>query len=71
MRKPLMILILCMAIAAIATACSQEKPAADERLVRVEGGTFKDTKSNYYGTEMTLPTSTSVNMRSPSKNGWK
>ncbi|WP_339222316.1 SUMF1/EgtB/PvdO family nonheme iron enzyme [Paenibacillus sp. FSL H8-0332] len=55
MRKPLMILILCMAIAVIASACAQEKPAADERLVRVEGGTFKDTKSNYYGTEMTLP----------------
>ncbi|MEK5467947.1 SUMF1/EgtB/PvdO family nonheme iron enzyme [Paenibacillus sp. FSL R7-0210] len=55
MRKPLMILILYMAIAVIASACSQEKPATDERLVRVEGGAFKDTKSNYYGTEMILP----------------
>lgn len=54
MRQPLM--ILCMALTVIAiTACSQEKPAKDERMVWVEGGTFKDTKSNYYGTDVSLP----------------
>ncbi|WP_238655507.1 formylglycine-generating enzyme family protein [Paenibacillus piscarius] len=54
MRRPLM--MLCIAVTLIAiTACSQEKPVKDERLVWVEGGTFKDMKSNYYGKGVTLP----------------
>lgn len=53
MRRTLM--MLCIAVTVIAiTACSQDKPAKDERLVRVEGGAFKDTKSNYYGKGVTL-----------------
>lgn len=53
MRKLLIVLLI--ALTGIASACSQEKPAREERLVWVEGGAFVDTKSNYYGTDVTLP----------------
>lgn len=53
MRKLLIVFLI--ALTGIISACSQEKPAKEERLVWVEGGTFVDTKSNYYGSDVTLP----------------
>ncbi|NQX48341.1 SUMF1/EgtB/PvdO family nonheme iron enzyme [Paenibacillus tritici] len=53
MRK--LLIILAMALMVVISACSQDKPPKEERLVWVKGGSFVDTKSNYHGTNVTLP----------------
>lgn len=49
MRK--LLIFLLMAIMIVISACSQEKP---DRFVLVKGGTFMNTKSNYYGKSVTI-----------------
>lgn len=59
-------IVLVMAMMVVVSACSQAKPAnvtakSDAvqeqagQLILVKGGTFKDSKSNYYGQQITLP----------------
>lgn len=52
MRKLLFLLLI--AITLVATACSPDKQDKDNSLVFVEGGTFKNTKSNFYGKSISL-----------------
>lgn len=55
MRKP--ILFLLIAVIVIISACSQDKTensGNNDSLVLVEGGTFKNTTSNYYGKDVTI-----------------
>ncbi|RCX20743.1 formylglycine-generating enzyme required for sulfatase activity [Fontibacillus phaseoli] len=52
MRK--LFIFLLIAITFVVSACSPEKPEKNNTLVLVEGGTFKNTKSNYYGKSVTL-----------------
>lgn len=52
MRKQLIFLFI--AIMIVVSACSQEKPGKNDNLVFVKGGAFKNTKSNFYGKEVTL-----------------
>lgn len=53
MRKRLIILVI--ATLGIVSACSQGTPKAKDNLVWVKGGTFKNTKSGFYGTSVTIP----------------
>ncbi|MGZ7443001.1 formylglycine-generating enzyme family protein [Paenibacillus sp. TH7-28] len=52
MRKLLIFLLI--AIMFVVSACSQEKTDKNNTLVFVKGGAFKNTKSNYYGKDVTL-----------------
>lgn len=57
MRKQLVFLLI--AIMVVVSACSQEQPdskpeSMPDNFVFVKGGTFKNTKSNYYGKDVTL-----------------
>ncbi|MCM3700295.1 SUMF1/EgtB/PvdO family nonheme iron enzyme [Paenibacillus macerans] len=52
MRKLLIFLLI--AIMFVVSACSQEKTDKNNSLVFVKGGAFKNTKSNYYGKDVTL-----------------
>lgn len=60
MRKLLIFLLI--AISVVVSACSEEKPDMNEKtteidndnLVFVEGGSFINTKSNYYGKSVTI-----------------
>lgn len=46
--------ILLIALMLVAPACSPEKRDKNNTLVFVEGGTFKNTKSNYYGKSISI-----------------
>lgn len=50
MRK--LLIFLLAAVMLVVSACSQEKP---DKFVLVKGGTFMNTKSNYYGKNVTIP----------------
>ncbi|WP_342416795.1 SUMF1/EgtB/PvdO family nonheme iron enzyme [Paenibacillus sp. FSL R10-2782] len=52
MRKLLMFLLIATIV--VISACSQDKPEKKDNLVFVEGGTFKNNKSNYSGKSVTL-----------------
>ncbi|MBA4494506.1 formylglycine-generating enzyme family protein [Paenactinomyces guangxiensis] len=52
MRK--LLIFLLMAIIFVVCACSQEKPEKNDNFVLVKGGTFTNTKSNYYGKSVTI-----------------
>ncbi|MGG6311844.1 formylglycine-generating enzyme family protein [Paenibacillus macerans] len=52
MRKLLIFLLI--AIMVVVGACSQERSEQKDNLVLVKGGTFINTKSNYYGKSVTL-----------------
>lgn len=47
-----LLIFLFIAVAVVVSACSQPK---SDKLVLVKGGTFKDTQSNYFGKNVTLP----------------
>lgn len=53
MRKLLIFFLI--ALTSVVSACSQEKPAKEERFVEVKGGSFTNTKSNFYGQNITIP----------------
>ncbi len=52
MRKPFMLLFIAALI--VISACSRDEPDKKDNLVFVEGGTFKNIKSNYAGENVTL-----------------
>ncbi|MEF2966727.1 SUMF1/EgtB/PvdO family nonheme iron enzyme [Paenibacillus sp. M1] len=52
MRK-ILVFLLAATILAV-SACSQQKPEKNDELVFVQGGTFKNKKSNYYGKSITI-----------------
>ncbi|SLK09852.1 MULTISPECIES: formylglycine-generating enzyme family protein [unclassified Paenibacillus] len=52
MRKLLMFFLI--AIMVVMSACSQDKPEPEDNLVFVQGGTFKNNKSNFAGRNATL-----------------
>lgn len=49
-----LLIFLLIAIMFVVSACSQEKTDKNNSLVFVKGGAFKNTKSNYYGKDVTL-----------------
>lgn len=59
MRKQFIIPLI--AVMVVVSACSQDEPARNampeenDRFVFVKGGTFVNTKSNYYGNSVTIP----------------
>lgn len=52
MRKLLIFLLI--VIMFVVSAGSQEKPEKNDNLVFVKGGTFRNTKSNFYGKSVTI-----------------
>ncbi|CAH1222826.1 Serine/threonine-protein kinase Pkn1 [Paenibacillus auburnensis] len=52
MRKLLIFFII--AVIGVVTACSQAKPGPKDNLILVQGGSFINTKSNYYGENVNL-----------------
>jgi sulfatase modifying factor 1 len=49
-----LLIFLFIAIIVLVSACSQDKPEKNDNFVLVNGGTFTNTKSNYYGKSVTI-----------------